>query len=152
MQLLDSYPSPFVCNLLQTSHLQSLSLFDNLDECARFAQTVVRTSVKPCKSSLQWQHLQLFLFQILLVDCCYLQFAASTRFDVFGYLHRAVRVEILAHNSVVRLRFLWLFFNAKAISVCIKFSNAVSFRVVHVISEHGCQVVFLCVFHTLSEQ
>ena len=77
-KLLSSNPPFLEGNLLETRHLQALTLLNDLDKGRGLGQRVVRARVEPGKASLQRLYLQLLLFQILLVDGGDFEFAPCT--------------------------------------------------------------------------
>ena len=99
--------------------------------------------VKPCKSTLQGQHLQLLLLEVHLVDGGDFQLATGAGLDVLGYLHHAVGIEVEAHDGVVGLRMGGLLLDAQAVALLVELGHSVALGVVHPVAEDGGVVVLL---------
>ena len=81
--------------------------------------------------------MQVASVQILLVDGGNLQFAACRGLDVLGNIHHTVRIEIEAHDGIVRLRVLGFLLDAQTVAVGIELGHAIALGVVDIIAEHG---------------
>ena len=152
LESLSCYPSFLVCNFFEASYLKALTLLNDFNECACFRQTVVCSGIEPCKTALQSLYFQVVMFQIFLIYCCDFELSSLAWLYCFGNVHDAVGVEIESNNSVIALRMFGFFLDTEAIAVAVKLGNAITLRVVDVITEYSSVAILLGIEHTLMQK
>ena len=96
----------------------------------------MRPRIQPRETPAQGPNLQLSVRKETLVNRRDLQLSARGRLDAFGHFHDLVRIEIEAHDRVVRFRMLRLLLDGKAVSRFVEFCNSITLRIVHPVTEH----------------
>ena len=71
---------------------------------------------------------------------------------MFSHIYHFVGVEVKAYHSIVALRLFWLFLNAKAIALLVKFGYAVALRVADPVAKDGGFVILFGILDGFFEQ
>ena len=87
-------PATTICNTLETSNLETLTLLYHFDKDRCLGQRVVCTCVEPSKAPSERLHLELSIGKELLIDTCYFEFATCRWLDVLGNIYNSVGIEI----------------------------------------------------------
>ena len=140
-ELVGCYPTVFKCDSLQTGDFKACAFLNCLNENGCIGEAVVRPGIEPGETSPQILHSKSTLRKIFLINRGDFQFSSSGRLDVFCNLHHTVRIEIQSYYSIVAFRMFRFFLNAETVTVSIKFSDSISLRVAHVVSEYSCLVL-----------
>src|SRR6266852_4964334 len=101
-------------------------------------------SIQPCHASSHHHHLQLPALQVHLIYIRDLQFAAGGRLQRAGNLHHIVVVEIEPGHCISRLGLLRLLLQSDSLSRAIELDHAITFWIVHRISENPRSLCLLC--------
>ena len=128
-------PAVMVGDALQAGDLETLAFLDDLHEDRGFGQRVVCARVQPREAALKRLHLQLAALQETLVHARDLKLPARRGFDTPGHIHDLVRIEVQAHDRVVRLRVFRFLLNRQAVARRIELCHAVALGVVDTVAE-----------------
>ena len=128
-------PAVMVGDALQAGDLKTLAFLDDLHEDRGLGQRVVRARVQPREAALKRLHLQLAALQERLVDARDLKLPARRGPDTLGHIHDLVRIEVQAHDRVVRLRVFRFLLNRQAVARRIELCHAVALGVVDTVAE-----------------
>ncbi len=128
-------------DLFRAGDLEALPVFQRGDELAGIQQALVGACIEPGIAALEDLHVQLALLQIGLVDSGDFQLAAGAGLDRFGDIDHLAVVEIEAGDGVITFRLRRLFLNADRLAAFVERHHAVTFRILHVVSEHGATLL-----------
>lgn len=138
-------PAVMVGDALQAGDLEALTLLDDLHEDRGLGQRVVRARVQPREAALKRLHLQLAALQERLVDARDLKLPARRGPDTLGHIHDLVRVEVQAHDRVVRFRVFRFLLDRQAVACRIELRHAVTLGIVDPVAEdRGLAILLGC--------
>ena len=95
----------------------------------------MRARIQPCEAALERLHLQLAALQETLVHARDLKLPAGRGLDALGHIHDLVRIEVQAHDCVVRLRMGGFLLDRKAVALIVELRDPVAARIVDTVAE-----------------
>ena len=112
----------------------------------------MRACIQPGETATEDLHLQLAVFQELLVHGGDLQLAAGGGLDGLGHVHHLVGVEVEAHHGVVALGHFGFLLDAETVTLLVEFRHTITLGVAHPVAEDGGFLVLLGILHGIAEQ
>ena len=95
----------------------------------------MRARIQPCEAALERLHLQLAALQETLVHARDLKLPTGRGLDALGHIHDLVRIEVQAHDCVVRLRMGGFLLDRKAVALIVELRDPVAARIVDAVAE-----------------
>lgn len=146
-----AYPSLAVGYAFKTCYLQSLTFFKHFHINGSLGKRIVSASVEPCETSRQSLNFQLAILKEFLIDSSDFQLPSVRGLDMGSNLNHLVGIEIKSHHCIVAFGVLRFFLDGKAFAITIKFSYAITFRIIYPIAKDSGICILLSCCHSLQK-
>lgn len=133
---LRGYPLIEVGNFFETAYFEPLSFFYNMNKICGFQHTLMCSSIKPGKASIQYFHMEFPLFQIIFIHTGDFLLSASAWLYILCYLNYIIGIYIESCDSKRRLRYCRFFYDSDNSIMGIKFYDTISLWISHFVRKH----------------